>query len=103
VANFPETVTISTDVLDQLITGTLDKDKLIQRLIQFYPEIFVRLTMDDDLSFEIQRAFSSSTSPGANRVAAIKRYRELTGTKLPDAKKAVDDMIDKGIIIMKEN
>lgn len=89
-------VKIKTETLDMLIKGELDKDLLIQRLIQYHPEIFVKLAQTEDLQYEIQLAFTEDGK--ANKVKAIKKYRELTGTDLRDAKEAVELMIENGEI-----
>lgn len=90
---------ISQDALLVLVKNDFDKDQLITRLIQYCPDVFLKMLHDDDLIFQIQMAYSQPRSPGSdfkgpNKVAAIKEYRRLTGTDLKDAKHAVEAMME---------
>ena len=86
---------ISQDVLDVLITKGIDKDQIIADLVKLHPHILLQLLHHEDLPFQIQLAYqSTSHDDRPNKVTAIKKYRELTGVGLKDAKDAVEAMID---------
>ncbi len=94
-------LTISQEALTVLLNGELDKDELIGRLLQFHPDIFVKLMHIEDLPYQVQLAYYDPNDPDArpnNKVRAIKKYRELTGTDLKTAKKNVEDMLSAGLV-----
>jgi hypothetical protein len=86
-------LTISEEALMALVNNKIDANEIVSKLVSFHPEIFLKLLHLDDLVYQIQLAYGDG-----NMVAAIKKYRALTGTGLKDAKLAIEEMFDKGII-----
>ena len=90
-------IRISLSDLDALLKGNFDKDAMIFNLAKRYPDVFEKLINFDELEDEIEKAYKGASND-TNKVAAIKKYRELTGTGLKEAKDAVEYWLQHGVL-----
>ena len=87
---------VPNDVVISMAMNGVDKEEIIRNLIILYPQIFFELVVLDDLLVECRKAYV--TQNGNSKIAAIKRYRELTGTGLKIAVAAINKYIDEGFL-----
>lgn len=91
---------VTEDVLSALVSNQLDHTDIVKKLAVYHPEVLLQILHLDDLTYMVQKAYNKDGK--ANKVAAIKKYRELAGTDLRDAKRAVEKMIDSHQIYVVE-
>lgn len=87
---------ISEEVLAVLVDNNLDHKDVVKKLALHHPDILMRILHVDDLTYAVQAAYNKDFSKKGNKVAAIKKYRELAGTDLKSAKIAVEQLMHKG-------
>lgn len=88
---------ISEEVLVALVTHDINHKDIVTKLATYHPSIFMSLLHLDDLTYQVQRVYSTNKGK-KNVIAAIKKYRELTGTDLKTSKLAVEQMSATGAI-----
>jgi hypothetical protein len=91
---------ITEEVLAVLISSEINHKDIVTKLAVRYPAVLLTLLHDEDLSYHVQKAYNKG--PSANKVEAIKKYRELTGAGLKDSKLAVESMISSNQIFYSE-
>ena len=92
-------LSISTEVFQALLSKNIDKDQIIMTIATYNPEVLLSALHMDDLTYHVQLAYQSSELGRNDKVAAIKKYRSLTGTNLREAKEAVELMIENKEIV----
>jgi len=95
-------LSIKTEAFQRLVEEGIDRDHILENLLKHRPEVFVEmLNLDDDsdLIEQVTKAYHEGYGGSSNnKVAAIKKYRSITGESLKESKEAVEDMLEKGII-----
>jgi hypothetical protein len=97
-------LSIKIESFQQLVEEGVDRDRILENLLKHRPEVFVEmlnLVDDNDIIAQVSTAYwegYGSSQSSNNKVAAIKKYRELTGMGLKESKDQVDDWIISGVI-----
>ncbi len=80
----------------QIANKGIDHHQIVDNLIQYHPEIFIKMINVDNLLYQVQQTYLDTPYGSSSRIKAIKKYKELTNSSLLEAKLTVDTWIVEG-------